>query len=65
MAIKKIFILLKAGKLDADFSEFARAKELDPKYAPAYVGLGLVDAFRGDFEFGLENLKTAKKFAEG
>ena len=57
--------LLKTGKLDAAFSEFARARELDPQYAPAYVGLGLVDAFRGDFESGLENLKTANKFAEG
>ncbi|MDY0377721.1 MAG: S-layer homology domain-containing protein [Desulfobacterales bacterium] len=57
--------LLKAGKLDAAFSEFTRARELDSQYAPAYVGLGLVDAFRGDFESGLENLKTAKKFAEG
>ena len=57
--------LLKTGKLDAAFSEFARARELDPQYAPACVGLGLVDAFRGDFESGLENLKTANKFAEG
>ena len=57
--------LLRSGKLDAAFSEFTRARELDSTYAPAYVGLGLVDAFRGNFESGQENLKTAKKFVSG
>lgn len=57
--------LLRFGKLDAAFIEFTRARELDPTYAPAYAGLGLVDAFRGNFESGLESLKTARKFAEG
>ena len=50
-------------KINAAFYEFHRAKELDPKYAPAYVGLGLVAGFRGDFENGLTNIKNARKYA--
>lgn len=55
--------LLENGKIDAAFYEFNRAKELDPKHAPAYIGLGLVDAYRGNFENGLKTLKIARKFA--
>ncbi|MEW6671513.1 MAG: S-layer homology domain-containing protein [Thermodesulfobacteriota bacterium] len=55
--------LLENGKLDAAFYEFNRAKELDPEYAPAYIGLGLVEAYRGDFTNGLKTMKTARKYA--
>lgn len=55
--------LLAAEKYDAAFYEFNRAKELDPKYSPAYVGLGLVAGYRGDFENALKNMKTARKHA--
>jgi Flp pilus assembly protein TadD len=34
--------LLKAGNYDGAITEFERARALDPKYAPAYLGLGLV-----------------------
>ena len=57
--------LLKSGKIDAAFREFNRAKELDPKYSPAYVGLGLVSGYNGDFISGLENMKNAEKYARG
>ena len=50
-------------KINAAFYEFNRAKELDPKYSPAYVGLGLVAGFRGNFEKGLTNIKYAQKHA--
>ncbi|MBW2200869.1 MAG: hypothetical protein JRF71_08530 [Deltaproteobacteria bacterium] len=57
--------LLANEKINAAFYEFNRAKELDPKYAPAYVGLGLVAGFRGNFENGLTNIKDARKYAQG
>jgi len=57
--------LLKAGKIDIAYREFNRAKELNPKFSPAYVGLGLVEGFRNDFIKGLKTMKTAKKYARG
>jgi len=56
--------LLKFGKIDDAFSEFNRAKDLDPKYSPAYLGLGLVYGLKGDFENGFKTMKTAKKCAK-
>ncbi len=57
--------LLKAGKIDAAFREFNRAKELNPKFSPAYVGLGLVDGFRDNFKNSLKTMKEARKYARG
>ena len=57
--------MLKTGKIDAALREFTRAKELDPKYSPAYVGLGLVHGIKGDYEKGFKQLKVAGKYAEG
>jgi len=55
--------LLDNGKIDAAFYEFNRAKELDPEYAPAYIGLGLVAAYRADFAGGLKTMKVARKYS--
>ena len=55
--------LFENGKIDAAFYEFNRAKELDPEYSPAYIGLGLITAYRGDFANGLKTLKIARKYA--
>lgn len=55
--------LLDNGKIDAAFYEFNRAKELDPEYAPAYIGLGLVAAYRADFTDGLKTMKVARKYS--
>ncbi len=55
--------MLKSGKTDAAFREFNRAKELDPKYSPAYVGLGLVFGLRGEYENGFKHMKKANKYA--
>lgn len=55
--------LLDNGKIDAAFYEFNRARELDPEYAPAHMGLGLVAAYRGDFANALKTMKTARKYA--
>ena len=57
--------MLKIGKIDAALREFTRAKELDPKYSQAYVGLGLVHGIKGDYENGFKQLKMARKYAKG
>ena len=57
--------MLKAGKIDGAFREFNRAKELDPKYSPAYVGLGLVYGFKGEYKNGFKHLKIGNKYADG
>jgi hypothetical protein len=44
--------------------EFVLAMQLDKKYSPAYVGLGLVFAYQKDFEKAHENMKQAKSLAE-
>lgn len=51
--------LLKSGKINDAFREFSRAKELDPNYPPAYVGLSLVYGLRGDDESSAMYLKKA------
>ena len=40
-----------------------RAKTLDVGYAPAYVGLALIQARQGDVEGGLTTLERAKELA--
>jgi hypothetical protein len=56
--------LLKKGKIDDAFRDFNLAKELDPKFSGAYVGLGLVWGHREDFEKAMKNMKMAKKYAD-
>lgn len=56
--------LLKKGKYDEAFRDFTLAKELDPKFSGAYVGLGLVCGHRGDFKKAMKNMKKAKKYAD-
>jgi tetratricopeptide (TPR) repeat protein len=41
--------------------EFELALRLDPRYAKAHAGTGLVKACQGDFTGGLESLKQAEK----
>ncbi len=52
--------LLARNKIDAAWAEFERAKSLDAGYAPAYVGLALVQARQGDVDGGLLTLQQAK-----
>jgi tetratricopeptide (TPR) repeat protein len=52
--------LLDRGKVESAREEFLRAKALDEKYAPAYVGVALVQARQGDVEGGLATLERAK-----
>ena len=57
--------LLKSGQIDAALREFNRAKELDPKHSPAYVGLGLVHGVKGEFDNGFKAMKMAQRYADG
>lgn len=43
--------------------EFDLALRLDPRYAKAHAGAGLVKAYRGDFNGAFESLRQAEKFA--
>jgi Tfp pilus assembly protein PilF len=51
--------MLMNGKIDAAYREFSRAKELDPKYSPAYVGLSLVYGLKDDNENSSIYIKKA------
>ena len=57
--------LLSAGKIDAAFDEFNRAKALAPQFSSAYVGLGLVYGYKNDFKNAFDAIKTAEGFARG
>lgn len=56
--------LLERGKIDAAFDEFARARTLDDRYAPAYVGLALIHGERGNSAAGLLLLERARSLAK-
>ncbi len=56
--------LLDKGDIQGAQREFELAVQLDRKYSPAYVGLGLVDAHLNYFEKAYENMKKAKSLAE-
>jgi len=56
--------LLDKGDYAGAQREFDLAIQLDKKYSPAYVGLGLVFGFQNNFEKAFENMKKAKGLAE-
>ncbi len=51
--------LMKNGKIEAAAREFKRAKELDPSFAPAHIGMGMAYGFQRKFEKALAALDTA------
>lgn len=55
--------LLERGKLDDACREFYRAKELDPNYVQAYIGLGVALGRKGEMEAGMKALATADELA--
>ena len=57
--------LLKSGKIDDALREFNRAKELDPNYSSAYVGLSLVYGLKGDDTASAMYLKKAVELLKG
>jgi tetratricopeptide (TPR) repeat protein len=55
--------LLQRGKFEDACREFNRAKELDPYFVKAYVGLGLALAYKGDFAAASASMDQAKRIA--
>ena len=51
--------LMQRGKLDDACREFNRAKELDPKYIQAYIGLGVALGRKGDIDAGMQAMHQA------
>jgi tetratricopeptide (TPR) repeat protein len=56
---------LDAGNYEEAYRSFDRARQLDPKFGPAFLGLGLTTAYQGDYDTAFDFLKKAKKLAEG
>ncbi len=56
--------LLDKSDLDGAFAEFEQARVLDPKYSPAYVGLGLVTVEKGNSKDAFKLLKAADRYAD-
>ena len=56
--------LLEVGKVDDAYREFVRAKELDPNYVKAYVGIGVALGKKGDIDAGMQALAAAEKMAD-
>lgn len=56
---------LQVRKIDAAVSEFTRATELNPEYAPAYTGLALAYARMGNLVKGYEFISIAAQKARG
>ena len=57
-------LFMNSGKLDAATTEFNRAIELDPNYAPAYIGLGLLAGHQGQPEKGMQIMEKARLLAQ-
>ncbi|NNF98361.1 MAG: hypothetical protein HKM93_03210 [Desulfobacteraceae bacterium] len=55
--------LLDMGKIEDAFQEFSRAKELDPEYTLAYVGMAMVYGHRGEYQLGRQYLAIAESLA--
>ncbi|MFZ5562418.1 MAG: tetratricopeptide repeat protein [Thermodesulfobacteriota bacterium] len=55
---------LKSGNLDEAFAAFTRAAQLDPRYAPAHVGLGLVHGKKGAFDKAFDAMDMAAKYSK-
>jgi len=56
--------LLEKGDYAGAQREFELAIQLDKKYSPAYMGMGLVFAYQKNFEKAYENMKKAKSLAQ-
>jgi lipopolysaccharide biosynthesis regulator YciM len=55
--------LLQRGKVDDACREFKRAKELDPNFVRAYIGLGVALGRKGEFAAGLASMDQASQMA--
>lgn len=56
--------LLERGKVEDAYREFSRARELNPHFIKAYIGLGIAMAQKGEIEKGMLFLDQAKQMAD-
>jgi tetratricopeptide (TPR) repeat protein len=61
--VKNGMKFLRAGKVEASLLEFKRALELDNEFSPAYAGIGLIDASKGDYAKAMERMAVADLYA--
>jgi Tfp pilus assembly protein PilF len=57
--------LLERDRISDAEREFSFAMELDPQYSPAYRGLALVSAYKGDFVAAFQHMPKAEELAMG
>lgn len=57
--------LLNSGLAEYALLEFEKARDLDPQYAPAYIGIGITLGMQGDYENGLSALQKGEELASG
>jgi hypothetical protein len=50
-------------KIEDACREFNRARELDPQFIGAYIGLGVASGLKGDFQTGFAIMDRAKQMA--
>jgi tetratricopeptide (TPR) repeat protein len=55
--------LLQQGKVDDACREFIRAKELDPQFFGAYLGLGIALGQKGNIEAAFATMERAEQMA--
>jgi TolA-binding protein len=56
--------LLNMGQTDDALREFERARDLDPAFARAYIGMGIALGTKNDYEKGLEALEKGEGLAK-
>lgn len=55
--------LLQRGKVEDACREFNRAKELDPLFVKAYIGLGVALGHKGELSAGMSAMDQANRLA--
>ncbi|ACL05384.1 hypothetical protein Dalk_3696 [Desulfatibacillum aliphaticivorans] len=56
-------VFLQSEKYDSALREFQRARELDPQFAPAYIGLGILASLDQNCPSGLALMQQAESLA--
>ncbi len=54
---------LNDGRVDDALNEFTRARQLDPKFSPAYTGIGTVYGEKENFDKAFDAMEKAEKYA--
>jgi hypothetical protein len=57
--------LIREGDMEAAGAEFNRAREMSPRFAPAYAGMSLVHALQGDFRRAHREVEKGLDYSPG